>query len=107
MGRHKLTEEQKQASRKKRLEYLRNYQKEHYLQYYAENKDKIHKQQRERREQLKTNKKEATAVANIIYEIIAEHNGLLGENTYINLTANNDIYFDADGINYEIKITKK
>ena len=40
MGRRKLSEEERIKSREKRLEYLRNYRKEHGMEYYKENKER-------------------------------------------------------------------
>lgn len=53
MGRRKLSEEERTKSREKRLEYLRNYRKEHGPDYYKENKERILKRQRDRREKEK------------------------------------------------------
>ena len=53
MGRRKLSEEERIKSREKRLEYLRNYRKEHGPEYYKENKERILKHQRDKREQEK------------------------------------------------------
>lgn len=53
MGRRKLSEEERIKSREKRLEYLRNYRKEHGPEYYKENKERILKHQRAKREQEK------------------------------------------------------
>ena len=53
MGRRKLSEEERIKSREKRLEYLRNYRKEHGPEYYKENKERILKHQRDRREKEK------------------------------------------------------
>ena len=53
MGRRKLSEEEKIKSREKRLEYLKNYRKEHGMEYYTKNKEKIMEQRRKRREMKK------------------------------------------------------
>ena len=53
MGRRKLSEEERIKSREKRLEYLRNYRKEHGPDYYKKNKERILKHQRDKREQEK------------------------------------------------------
>ncbi len=53
MGRKKLSEEERIKSREKRLEYLRNYRKEHGMEYYKKNKEKIMEQRRKRREMKK------------------------------------------------------
>lgn len=53
MGRKKLTDEQKRISREKRLQYLRNYQKEHWQEYYKNNKEKILAQQKKKKEEIK------------------------------------------------------
>lgn len=53
MGRRKLSDEERIKSREKRLEYLRNYRKEHGPEYYKENKERILKHQRDKREQEK------------------------------------------------------
>lgn len=53
MGRPKLTEEERIKSREKRLEYLRDYGKLHWEEYYSNNREKILKQQRENREKKK------------------------------------------------------
>lgn len=53
MGRRKLSEEERIKSREKRLEYLRNYRKEHGMEYYKKNKERILKHQRDKREQEK------------------------------------------------------
>jgi len=53
MGRRKLSEEERIKSREKRLEYLRNYRKEHGPDYYKKNKERILKHQRAKREQEK------------------------------------------------------
>lgn len=53
MGRRKLSEEERTKSREKRLEYLRNYRKEHGPEYYKENKERILKRQKDRREKEK------------------------------------------------------
>lgn len=57
---------------------------------------------KEEREQKKIEQ-----VASKIYEILADNNEKLRDNTYISLTDYNDIFFDADGVEYEIKIIKK
>ena len=44
---------EKAISREKRLEYLRNYGKKHWKEYYENNKEHILKQARERREKVK------------------------------------------------------
>lgn len=53
MGRRKLSEEERIKSREKRLEYLRNYRKEHGMEYYKKNKERIAEQRRAKREQEK------------------------------------------------------
>lgn len=53
MGRRELSEEEKIKSREKRLEYLKNYRKEHGMEYYKKNKEKIMEQRRKRREMKK------------------------------------------------------
>lgn len=53
MGRKKLTDEERAISRAKRLQYLRDYEKKHWKDYYENNKEKILKQARQRREEIK------------------------------------------------------
>ena len=57
MGRRKLSEEERIKSREKRLEYLRNYRKEHGMEYYTKNKERIAEQRRDKREQEKGRRK--------------------------------------------------
>lgn len=66
MGRHKLTEEQKQASRQKRLQYLKDYQKTHQQDYYKNNKDKIQEYQKEYHDKQKILNKHNKAIAEAI-----------------------------------------
>jgi hypothetical protein len=49
----KLTDEERAISREKRLQYLRDYRKEHGPDYYQKNKEKILQQQRKKREEIK------------------------------------------------------
>lgn len=53
MGRKKLTDEERKISREKRLQYLRDYRKEHGPDYYQKNKERILQQQRKKREEIK------------------------------------------------------
>ena len=53
MGRKKLSDEEKRISREKRLQYLRDYRKEHGSEYYQKNKERILQQQRQKREEIK------------------------------------------------------
>lgn len=48
-----LTDEEKAIRREKRLQYLRDYGKQHWKEYYEKNKEKILKQQRQKREEIK------------------------------------------------------
>lgn len=50
MGRKPLTEEEKEISKKKRQEYLRQWKEKHSMDYYNKNKNKILKQRRNKRE---------------------------------------------------------
>lgn len=53
MGRKKLTDEERAISREKRLQYLRDYRKEHGPEYYEKNKERILQQRRKKREEIK------------------------------------------------------
>lgn len=66
MGRHKLTEEQKQASRQKRLQYLKDYQKTHQQDYYKNNKEKIQAKQKEYHNKQKVLVKQNKAIAHVV-----------------------------------------
>ena len=66
MGRHRLTEEQRQASRQKRLQYLKDYQKTHQQDYYKNNKDKIQEKQKEYHGKQKVFNKQNKAIAEVV-----------------------------------------
>ena len=48
-----LSEEERQKSKEKRQEYLKKWREEHGMEYYTKNKEKIKKQQRDKREKEK------------------------------------------------------
>lgn len=58
----------------------------------------------ERRHKKEKEDEQIEKVANTIYEILSYNTHKLKDNTYVNLTDYNDIFFDIDGKNYEIKI---
>lgn len=58
----------------------------------------------ERRRNKEKEDEQIEKVANTIYEILSYNTHKLKDNTYVNLTDYNDIFFDIDGKNYEIKI---
>lgn len=48
-----LNEEERQKSKEKRQEYLKKWREEHGMEYYIKNKEKIKKQRRNKREEIK------------------------------------------------------
>ena len=68
---------------------------------------KLKMQELSREDKEAQEQKKVEQVANKIYEILADNNEKLRDNTHINLTDYNDIFFDADGVEYEIKIIKR